>query len=205
MEDDANEGETNESRVTLKHITSEEKRIIFNFLLQNSKDMKVKKGLKTLAASKFFVSTRSVARIWSTGKQNIAQGINFTSNKIGYVGRKRIQIDADVVKGVPLKKRSNICSLASAIHLAKSTMHRRVREGHLRPHTNPVKRLLTDENKKARLRFCLFMLTHDLNLNVSLFSSMLNNVHIDEKYWFTMKKKCQKYYLILLIKLCSYV
>ena len=39
------------------------------------------------------------------------------------------------------------------------------------------------------------MFTHDLNLNVSLFFSMLNVVHTDEK-WFTMTKKCQRYYLL---------
>lgn len=148
----SDEGETNESHITLKHITSEEKRIIFEYLLQNSKNMKVKKGFKTLAASKFSISTRSIARIWSTGKQNIAQGINFASNKFGNVGRKRIQLDINAVKEVPLKRRSNIRSLASAIHVSKSTVHRRIKDGDLRPHTNPVKPLLTDENKKSSLK-----------------------------------------------------
>ncbi|GMJ01565.1 hypothetical protein HRI_003825700 [Hibiscus trionum] len=42
--------------------------------------------------------------------------------------------------------------------MSKSTLHRRIKEGFIKPHTNAIKPYLTDANKKARLHFCLSML-----------------------------------------------
>lgn len=55
-----------------KHMSADQKRIVFEFLLQNYKNMKVKKGFKTIVANKFYISTRTIIRIRILYKQNIA-------------------------------------------------------------------------------------------------------------------------------------
>nr|XP_043615805.1 uncharacterized protein LOC122587706 [Erigeron canadensis] len=71
-------------------------------------------------------------------------------------------------------------------------VHRRIKEGELQPHTNAIKPTLTEENKKARLEFCLSMIPPSLS---TPFYDMFNVVHIDEK-WFYMSKPSKLYYLV---------
>nr|XP_009590283.1 uncharacterized protein LOC104087497 isoform X2 [Nicotiana tomentosiformis] len=74
------------------------------------------------------------------------------------VGRKQIHVDINMVKEIPLCRRTNIRSLARAMDMSTSTIFRRIKEGAIRPHTNAIKPHLTEENKKARLQFCLSMI-----------------------------------------------
>ncbi|WOG82535.1 hypothetical protein DCAR_0101700 [Daucus carota subsp. sativus] len=67
--------------------------------------------------------------------------------------------------------------------------------GNIRRHTNPLKPVLTDENKKARVQFCLSKLEEDSLPHDPTFKSMQNVIHIDEK-WFNMTRKNEKYYLL---------
>ncbi|KAH7841708.1 hypothetical protein Vadar_033271 [Vaccinium darrowii] len=57
------------------------------------------------------------------------------------------------------------------------------------------KTFLSDEAKKARLRFCLSMLEPSSVGIDPLFKSMYNYVHIDEK-WFYMTKESEKIYIL---------
>ncbi|KAL7598103.1 hypothetical protein Lser_V15G26393 [Lactuca serriola] len=112
------------------------------------------------------------------------------------VGRKRIQINLNQVSEIPLRRRSNIRSLAKSLNVSKSTMHRQIKEGVLRPHTNAIKPTLTHENKRARLEFCLSKITlSSLFSPLPTFYDMFNVVHIDEK-WFYMSKPSKRYYLV---------
>ena len=83
---------------TYKHMSADQKRIVFEFLLQNSRNMEVKKGFKKIAANKFSISARTIKRIWLLGKQNIANGIDFRGKSFGHAGRKRVEIDVNTVK-----------------------------------------------------------------------------------------------------------
>ncbi|KAJ1278221.1 hypothetical protein BS78_04G062700 [Paspalum vaginatum] len=80
--------------------------------------------------------------------------------------------------------------------MSKSTVHRRFKEGEFRRHTNAIKPTLNEENKKARVRFCLSMLDPSSVPHEPRFNEMYNIVHIDEK-WFYRTKKTQKYYMAL--------
>ncbi|GJS86813.1 hypothetical protein Tco_0769449, partial [Tanacetum coccineum] len=73
-------------------------------------------------------------------------------------------------------------------------MHRRIKEGALRPHTNAIKPILTNENRKTRLEFCLAMINPPLSSANPTFKDMFNVIHIDEK-WFYMSKPSKRYYL----------
>lgn len=89
----------------------------------------------------------------------------------------------------------NIRSLTSDPNMSKSTLHRRIKEGDIRAYTNAITPILTDENKKARLSFCLQKLKQaSLHTNPE-FDEMFDVVHIYEK-WCFQKKESERYYLL---------
>ncbi|KAK1388092.1 hypothetical protein POM88_016270 [Heracleum sosnowskyi] len=129
MEDNANQSQheetTNRSRISRKHMTPSTRRLIFDYLLCNSKHMVVNKGFKTIVAHKFSVSSQSITRIWAHGKKHMENGINFSGKLVGNVRRKRVHVDVgNKVKAVPFTKRTNIRTLANAIQVSKSTLYR---------------------------------------------------------------------------------
>nr|XP_043630523.1 uncharacterized protein LOC122601854 [Erigeron canadensis] len=161
-------------------------------LMQQIVDGKLQHGTLKHVATLFSVSKRTISRIWHDAKLQLQHGslVDVSSKMANVVGRKRIQIDYAQVSQIPLRRRTNIQSIAKAIDVSKSTMHRRIKEGALRPHTNAIKPDLTDDNKKARLEFCLSTVTRSLT-----FHDMFNVIHIDEK-WFYMSKPSKRYYLV---------
>nr|XP_043615978.1 uncharacterized protein LOC122587884 [Erigeron canadensis] len=126
-------------------------------LMQQIVDRKLQHETLKHVATLFSVSKRTISRIWHDAKLQLQHGslVDVSSKMANVVGRKRIQIDYAQVSQIPLRRRTNIRSIAKAIDVSKSTMHRRIKEGALRPHTNAIKPDLTDDNKKARLEFCL--------------------------------------------------
>ena len=110
-------------------------------------------------------------------------------------GRKKIQVDLSEVLRVPLRRRTSIRSLAKAIGVPKSTVHRWFKEGKLRHHSNTLKPLLKEGNKKDRLRWCICMLDQRTLPNEPKFIDMENIIHLDEK-WYNTTKKDRTYYLL---------
>lgn len=180
-----------------KNTTTAERHAIYQELLQLSLNGELERGSFTLVARKFGLCRKTVSRIWHKAKLQIDNGSNvdLSSNMPGVVGRKKVQINLSLVTEVPLRQRSNIRALAKSVSVSKSTMHRRIKEGVLRPHSNAIKPDLTHENKKARLRFCLSMVDRSLFSTSPKFYDMFNIVHIDEK-WFYMSKPTKRYYLV---------
>ncbi|XP_023767508.1 uncharacterized protein LOC111916103 [Lactuca sativa] len=183
---------------TKKNTTIAQRQAIFQSLLQESFDGRLKKGSVSEVASLFSVSKRTVSRIWHQGKNQVDHGlpVDFSSNMPMVVGQKRVQINLNQVSEIPLRHRSNIRSLAKSLNVSKSTLHRRIKEGVLRPHTNVIKPTLTHENRRARLEYCLSKITlSSLFSPIPTFHDMFNVVHIDEK-WFYMSKPSKRYYLV---------
>lgn len=69
-----------------------------------------------------------------------------------------------------------------------------LKEGKLRRHTNAIKYTLTDENKRARVAWCLPWFDPQSLPEEPIFYGMYNVMHIDEK-WFYHTRKTQKFYL----------
>lgn len=170
-------------------MTNYERQAIYESLLEESLNGELKKGSIVTLARKYGVSNRTISRIWHQARLQILNGsmVDVSSKKQLVVGRKRVQIDITQVSQIPLRRRTNIRTLAKSINVPKSVVHRRIKEGELRPHTNAVKPHLTDENKKARLRFCLSMVRPSLPWLSPTFRDMYNIIHIDEK-WFYMSR-----------------
>nr|GLL39697.1 uncharacterized protein LOC109190808 isoform X1 [Ipomoea trifida] len=108
---------------------------------------------------------------------------------------KRIEIKPEDVARIPLNRRTTIRTMASALNMSKTSLHRRVKEGSLKPHSNSIKPMLTEENRKVRLQFCISMIDSYSDHNNPCFIDMFDHVHIDEKLFY-LSKTSQKYYLL---------
>lgn len=139
------------------------------------------------------IPVRTLVNWWTKCK---TQGLAGLDSKRGQCGRKKSPFDAEAIKLVELSKRTTLHDLAVAMNMSKSTLWRRLNEGLFRRHTNAIKSTLTDDNKVARLRFCLFMLENIIEFEDSAFKEMYNVIHIDEK-WFYRTRGSQNYYLAL--------
>ena len=147
-------------------------------------------GVSREVALKYGVPQRLVQQVWRNGQDHGIQGIK--NKHARNCDRKRIEIDMEAIKSVPLSECTTFQDLANALGVKKTTLYSRYKEGYFRRHTNDLKFSLTDENKKARVRYCLTML-HAL-FGAHTFNPMYNIIYIDEK-WFYRTRRNQKYYL----------
>ncbi|KAI3940898.1 hypothetical protein MKW98_008270, partial [Papaver atlanticum] len=162
-----------------KNLTSNLKRAIIENLMEACINGKLGKGEIANIANRFSVSTRSVSRLWHDLKTANANGVmlDISSKMVKRVGRKKIQIDLELIKSIPLRRRTSIRSLACSLNLSTSTIHGRIRDGNLKPRSSALRPDLTDDNKKERVEFCLKMITEGMNK------------------WFYITKTAQIYYL----------
>ncbi|XP_017240013.1 uncharacterized protein LOC108212812 [Daucus carota subsp. sativus] len=179
-----------------KNLSNEDRRRIYQTLLTKSVDGKLRRGTIREVSAIFSISSRTVARIWKQATQSSNNGaINVSHKRSKNCGRKRIEIDPEQIKKVPLSRRTSLESLAYAINVSKSTLHRNFKSGRLRRHSNHVKPYLKDSNKKARAQFSLSMIDKSSLPHDPHFKDMNDMIHIDEK-WFYISKKAEKYYLL---------
>ncbi|OMO77902.1 hypothetical protein COLO4_24961 [Corchorus olitorius] len=186
---DMEEAEVQGSSHKRRHnmLSNEERMAIYRICLENSNYGKLKDGTKKMLASSFGVCTKSIQRLWKRAKETG----NVYHMKTKNCGRKRIQLDSDQFCEIPLSRRSTLRSMADALKISKSTLHRLLKIGAILRHSSPLRPNLTFENKIARLRFCLKM----LESNDSTFKGMYDTIHIDEK-WFYLIRKSVNYYLL---------
>ncbi|WVZ73071.1 hypothetical protein U9M48_021420 [Paspalum notatum var. saurae] len=145
----------------------------------------------------FNVRRGVVTDIWTKVKKCRAAGVpvDIKSKKAKNCGRKRVDIDLEPVKTVPLNERQTIRALAGVLHVSKSKLHSAFKEGLLRCHSSSLKPYLKDANKKQRLQFC--------NLNLCTqpkFKDMRNIVHSvpghgPPEKWFNATKRTKGFYM----------
>ena len=92
------------------------------------------------------MDTRTVSKVWKLGSSFVSDGapLDVSNKRSKRVGRKRVEIDLEKVKQVPLRRRKTIVGLAYALGMSKSTVHRRFKEGKLRRHSNTIKPKLSE-------------------------------------------------------------
>ncbi|KAJ0034587.1 hypothetical protein Pint_24912 [Pistacia integerrima] len=140
-----------------------------------------------MVASVFSIYVRTVHRIWRQVK-NSGMHVDVSHKRTGNCGRKRIQIDLTQFLEIPLRQWTTLDSLACSINMNKTTLFRRLKSGAIRRHSNAIKPILKEENKRSRFQFCISMLDESSIPQDPIFKGMYNIVHIDEK-WFYMTKK----------------
>ena len=179
-----------------KDYTNAQRWAVYNVLLQKSVNGKLGKITTKEVSNLLSINIRTVQRIWKTAKDTPAGVlVDVSQRRKKKCGRKKIPIDIQKIIDIPLHRRTTLRTLAEALGISYTTLYRRVKEGLIRRHSNALKPHLKEENKVARLRFCLSMLDpHSLN-HEPKFIDMYNVVHIDEK-WFYMTKRSENYYLL---------
>lgn len=163
---------------------------ICEVLINSSSGRKINKGVVKRLSSSYQVSVDVIYAIW---RQKIETGD--VCHKKTKCGRKKKVIDIEKIREIPLHKRSSLRSLAEALECTTGQLMRLIKKGVLRRHSSALKPHMTDDNMKARLRFCLSMLEESSIPFEPKFKSMHNVIHIDEK-WFYVTKKSQNYYLL---------
>jgi hypothetical protein len=181
------------------NMTESQRRSCYEFLLTQSTSGTLKKGSISTAARRFGFNTQTISSVWARGQASISNGNDFAnvSSRIqGNSGRKKKEIDIAMVKDIPLRQRKNIRSLAFAMNVSKSTLHRRIKEGKLYRHSSALKPFLTEANKKSRLQYALSMIEPtSLNTELPTFKGSFDRVHIDEK-WFYLTEESGGFYLV---------
>ena len=143
-----------------KNLTNEQRQGVLHFLLERLNGEQLQLNAINDAAAKFDVSRLTISRIWKRARSSIDRGdvcIDVSSRKAGRSGRKRKDWseNLDKMKDIPLAQRGTLRSLSYAIEIPKTTLIALLREKALKRVSSTVKPLLTEENKKARLEFCL--------------------------------------------------
>jgi hypothetical protein len=146
-------------------------------------------GVTKAVAAELMVPLRVVQRVWYDGLSGIE---NICNKKPLNCWCKRVEFNPDEMKLVPPSKRTTLKDLAYELGMSKSTLQRRFKEKEFRRHSNAIKPRITDDNKKARVRYALCML--DPDSEDPKFQGGYNIVHMDEK-WFYKTKGSQNYYL----------
>ena len=170
-----------------------QKQAVYAMVLERTTQGILSRGVSAEVSALTCIPARTIQSWWNICKE--AGGIHGLENKRAKnCGRKRIAFDPEAIKQVDLRKRTTLRDLVNDLHMAKTTLWRCLKEELLRRHTNAIKSTLTDENKVARVRFCLSMLDQLTIPEDPSFNEMYNVIHIDEK-WFYRSRGSQNYYL----------
>ena len=122
--------------------------------------------------------------------------VDVGNKKKGRCGRKPIDVDLQNIRNIPLNKRSTIRSLAWQLGVNLTTLFRRFQLKQIKRISSRLKPLLRESNKMARIQHCLDNLDKATTGSATpSFTTMENDVHMDEK-WFMMTKVDKNYYLL---------
>ena len=157
-----------------------QKRIIMHLAANcNRETTRIDPGIIRDLAITYGYSHVGIKKLWAREKEmalNRNRAFQITRKKGS--GRKwKITTEElqEKVKSVELHKRRKVRSLAKAIGIPKSTLHRCLRLGLLQRSTSAIKPILTDANKVARVAWARSKVEED-----GRFNDMMNEIHIDE-------------------------
>lgn len=152
------------------------------------------------AAKNFGVSSPAISNLWKHMKANFANG-KLTASPLKEKRKYPLLYCRDElmiqIAAIPHCRRRTLRDMANDLGIGKSTLQRIVRSEkaedggcYVVAHTNSLLPELTDEHKVARVLYAL----SKLDLETGCFSSFLQDVHVDEK-WFEMTPNRVRVYL----------
>lgn len=141
------------------NLSNETREAILQFLLRHVKvdgNDALRRGTIKLTSERFEVSTRTISAIWSRAKKTMKSGELFmsaSSMKKGNCGRKLTDMTSkfNEMKNVPLSQRSTIRSLAAAINVSSSSLHRALKRKEIQRHSSLVNLF---KQRKSRMLDC---------------------------------------------------
>ncbi|ETV68210.1 hypothetical protein H257_15789 [Aphanomyces astaci] len=154
------------------------------------------RGFGNDLATKYGCHVSSVRRSIARAK---AQGIASGNMQVCVANRKKVRVGRKI-KYTASQAREKLLQVPStarayiiAIHLRQNrygTLHRYLKRGVFRAHSNAIRPMLTDVNKYCRLKFELNFMAPGQDM-----CEMLDYVHLDEK-WFYLTLVNRKFYLV---------
>ncbi|XP_074370430.1 uncharacterized protein LOC141711697 [Apium graveolens] len=178
-----------------RRLKNSEKKQIAHLLSVYDCNNKLKRGALNKLSFDHGVSKTTISKIWKVVHKAIKEGNLPNVDRKYKGGHKRYALDLEKVRHIPLHLRCNIRTLAQQLNASKSTVHRLVQKGNIRPHSNALKPFLTPSNMEARVKFVLKHIENSTLHTNPTYVAMFLIVHIDEK-WFYMTRQTQKYYLL---------
>ncbi|XP_062211821.1 uncharacterized protein LOC133912882 isoform X1 [Phragmites australis] len=179
-----------------KELTNDQRKEVYKALALRSTKGKVSREIVKDIAASFLVSPRTVWHIWRRASQCFKQGENIDVTKKRYnCGRKDLLVDLSKMQDIPVSKRTTLDDLSRHLHVSKTKLWKLKQQGQIKRHSNTIKPLLKDENKKERLRWCISMLDPSSINCDPIFKDFSDIVYIDEK-WFYLTRKTERYYLL---------
>ncbi|XP_042019122.1 uncharacterized protein LOC121766961 [Salvia splendens] len=138
-------------------LTSQQKNLIAQFLLQRSTAGVLPRGSCAEAANEFNIHKRTTERIWHISKQQINRGepVMMEGKVRSYQHKDKLMLDEDKFRNMSMLERSTIRKVASKMEVSKTTIGRFLKSNQLKPHTSAIKPTLTETNKIARMKWCL--------------------------------------------------
>ena len=190
-----------EGRARRELTALETKRIISELLLrvEDHADLStLKRGSLTAVSKLFHVSARTIKRTWQRAIENRENPhvavLRASPNKNRQARNKKWNADEirEAVKAVPLHQRRSLRLLSGALEIPLSTLHGMMNDNDpvIRPHTNVLKPLLTNEHQFQRVCYAAM----HLNGEDHLYDDFYQHVHVDEK-WFFLKEQQMRMYL----------
>ncbi|KAG3159177.1 hypothetical protein PI126_g7513 [Phytophthora idaei] len=177
-----------------RELSDSERDQVVASLLQCSVDGVPRRGAIKEVAAKFRVDRRTISRVWKKAKAEEARSRQLRADYRGNArGRPMLDLSEKLEKLriTPFDQRSTLPAASSACCVARATLQRRVKGGQVVAHVSYVKPLLTDENKAARLTWCI---SH-VQPNSLLFNNMYDTIHVDEKQFYLTAVR-RRYYLL---------
>ena len=104
-----------------KDTPNDVRKLIYQALLRKSKNRRLERHVTKEVAEQFGVHLRTVQRLWKQGKSSLDQGISVdvSSRKHGRVGRKRVSLDLEPLRNVPLKQRTTLEDVRAVLGISK--------------------------------------------------------------------------------------
>ncbi|KAF0694849.1 Aste57867_14313 [Aphanomyces stellatus] len=183
-----------------RDLTSEEREAILREICLKSSGSymdRLPKGFGRELATKYNCNETTIRRIHARAKEQGATSgnmkVSVANKKKGKVGRKHAftaaQIKAKLLQ-VPLANRTTLRAITEQSGISMGTLHRCLKLGLFRAHSNAIRPILSDANKYCRMKHALSFVSSDMVMN-----DMLNYVHLDEK-WFYLSKATRTFYLV---------
>ena len=171
-----------------QRLREDEKIAIYAVLLSNSKNGRPRYGDVAEQARLNNVSTRTIRRIWTTGQS--ARSFETIVPK----RRKQTEIESlqEQVAKLTRSKKMDIRTMAEALSIPRSTLHRHLKDGQIVRKHSSLKPLLTESNMQGRLNYALSFAS--ASNGVLRFDPMWDRVFLDEKFFY-LRKVRNKFYL----------
>ncbi|RHY83768.1 hypothetical protein DYB26_014837, partial [Aphanomyces astaci] len=153
-------------RVNKRDLTNDDREAILREILLNSSKTSLARlpnGIAQVLAEKYNCHHSTIRRVFAQAKK---QGVTTGNMKVSVASRKKGRVE--LIKMV--------------VGISRGSLHRYLKLGIFRSHSNAIRPSLTDANKYSRMKFAFNFVRANME-----FDGMMDYVHLDEKWFYITK------------------